>query len=210
LSVRVSLAKRNDRGEETAMRSLILAGCALVAALASTPQVTAADPIHPWCFVRDAGMSGLCAFDSRSQCMMTKGNSEGYCTENVAAPRNAKPEPSDPDPHVASAIHSWCLRGNTSGAISCSFDSRSQCMMSKGNSEGYCDENAAAPNVAAVAAEPDPHVTSPARAWCLMGNSSGGFSCAFDSLAQCLATRGGSEGYCYENAAAPKRSSTAR
>jgi hypothetical protein len=40
-------------------------------------------------------------------------------------------------------------------------------MMTKGNSEGYCEENAATPTVASEPAQADPHVTSVAREWAI-------------------------------------------
>jgi hypothetical protein len=192
------------------MRVSIVAGLVLIGSLAASLQGAEAQTVYRWCL--KGGSSGVisCVFETRAQCMMAGGGTEGYCYENTTAPKGT-PRAAEIDPGTVrpapTRFYRWCFDGTSSGTASCSFDTQAQCLMTKGNSEGHCFQNTAAPPRGTPASiEVAPQLTEAPSApqtyrWCFRGGSSGAESCAFETQAQCLMNGGGSEGYCYENKA---------
>ncbi len=190
------------------MRFSLLAGCVFVLALASVPRSAEAASYHPWCFRGESSGAVSCYFDSKAQCMRTEGRTGGLCSENPIAPPAETPEvvEASPDETRTSSYHRWCFRGESSGALTCSFDSKAQCIGTQGFTGGFCSENPAAPPAGtpeAIATSASAALTASYHPWCFRGTSSGSLTCSFDSKAQCIGTQGFTGGFCSENPDAP-------
>lgn len=199
---------QGGRREEPAMRVMMLAGCAFVAALASVPPTAEAASYHPWCFRGMAGGAVTCSFDSKAQCMGTQSVSGGFCSENPIPPPAGTPEMVEvgSDAVKTPSYHRWCFRGMSGGAVTCSFDSKAQCMGTQSVSGGFCSENPTPPPIGTpevVEADPNAALTASYHPWCFRGSSSGSLTCTFDSKAECIGTQGFTGGFCSENPTPP-------
>ena len=131
------------------MRILILAGCALIAALSVAPLSEAA-PYRPWCSRDNRSGSVSCAFDTQAQCTQALGGVGGICIENTA-PRPvetaaAVADAPDPSATPRNNYRSWCSQ-TTNGNLTCSYDAQEQCLELIRGLGGVCMKNPAPPPV---------------------------------------------------------------